>query len=330
MTAIITKFKLFERGDDDDIELGPKIKMVLGEDGKYSMGQSPDPACDYILSVPSGEVVIIDDLEIFKRIISKGLASYTYSFKSKILNCYVCRDDEIHKIKEYIKEIRKDYKVDDNILTVCEKFIEEMKKVLKKKHVVAYIPNHNTLNYYYIIIPDLNINKPFYKQKSTDMLNVLQSMQLKYPNSIFSYVDRMHRNDVKYYGLPDRYDSNGNIRKETPKKEIIKEVEKSSKEICTEIRNDITRVTRKVYEIEHAHVPESPFYYFNIPPKDITFFDNLGKTKINFVIYNYSEKYPYMRIDWLSNFVESNKKWESGIFVMRKNDLSKIYSTGKN
>jgi hypothetical protein len=60
------------------------------------------------------------------------------------------------------------------------------------------------------------------------MLTVLQNMKAKYPNSVFAYTERLHRSDVRYYGLPDRYDQKGNIKKEEPKKETLRPTLRSS------------------------------------------------------------------------------------------------------
>jgi hypothetical protein len=77
------------------------------------------------------------------------------------------------------------------------------------------------------------------------------------------------------------------------------------------------KITKRNYDLEHYYREDGDFSYFNIPPKDISFFDNFGKTKTNFLIYKFSEAYPYMEIGWLSDS-NSAKKWESGIFVRPK------------
>lgn len=200
---IIKSYKLFERGDgvqDDDL---PTISnMELGPDGTWRMKQLPAIPNDYILGVPSGEVVIIDDINDFKTIIDRKMADYTYSFRGVVLNCYVAPDKSIEDIKKFVKNLKINKGGESKYHTICKDFRNEMSKVTRKKQVVAYIPNLNGIDHYYIIIPDIEINKPYYKSILNKMIDVTRLMRVKYPDSVFTFTQRVIQSGVKYYGLP--------------------------------------------------------------------------------------------------------------------------------
>ena len=56
---------------------------------------------------------------------------------------------------------------------------------------------------YYIILPDLTMNKAFYKYKIEDMVGVSKIMKTKHPDSVFSFTERLTKPGVVYYGLPE-------------------------------------------------------------------------------------------------------------------------------
>jgi len=292
--GIITKYKLFERGDgvEDDDSPMPR-EMYLDSEGKWSLKQIfPE---DYILGIPSGEVIMIDDVNVFKKIIDRRMASYAYSFRGKVLNCYVCPDKNVDSIKEYIDD-QKDEDIDEETLNICREFRNEMSKVLKKKHVVAYVKTP-LRDVFYLIVPDLRINSKYYKSKKHETDDVLASMMLKYSGKFFQMADRVVNEKVKYYGIPSSHSETN----ETPKG------------VCEEIRDKVMEITCQKYGVEM----DEGYYYFNIPQRIINFFDKQGSDKIENILKEYRRKYPNMTMDWLKNFEESKHKWESGIFVKK-------------
>jgi hypothetical protein len=295
--GLITKYKLFERGDgvEEDDVLPPR-KLQLDSEGRWSLDDSFTK--DYILAVPSGEAIMIDDINVFKKIIDKQLAYYTYSYKEKILNCYVCKDTDTDKIREYIDDLKKDLQFDEGTLNICKDFRAEMCKVLKKNHVIGYLKQPLREIFYYII-PDLSINKNYYKDKIEDIHKVVANMMTKY-GKFFEITDRVVNQKVKYYGLPSTYFDS----KKTPK------------QVCEEIRDKVMEITCQKYAVDH-NMEGIEYYYFNIPQKIINFFDKRGEEKINKIIDDAKSKYQDMKIDWLRNFKEAKHHWESGIFVKK-------------
>ena len=206
---VIKNFKTFEnRGDEED---DPRqYKLELDDNGNYRTKEHIDTIKEYILSVPSGEVVFIDDKE-FKTLANRKIVNYTYSFREKILNCYCFPDKEINNIHRFLDEMRgenKSGKIDFKQYEIRAKdFSDDMQKLLHRKYVVAYLPKNTGKDYYFIIIPDLKMNKLYYKNKIEYMTKIVNKLNIKYIDSNFSFVDRLnlsseHIENIKYYGLP--------------------------------------------------------------------------------------------------------------------------------
>jgi len=206
---VIKSFKLFERGDgiEDEDDIPTYRQMELDLDGNYTLKKQPEIAMDYILGVPSGEVVLIDNINDFKSVIDRKLAHYTYSFRGTILNCYCAPDNNLKVIRTFVNDLQMSKTGQEKYDMICKDYRSEMSRVTKRKHVVAYIPKLNGVDYYYIILPDLTMNKAFYKAKITDMVGVTKIMKMKHPDSVFSFTERLTKPgvEVKYYGLPKAY-----------------------------------------------------------------------------------------------------------------------------
>lgn len=104
---VIKSFKLFERGDgiETDNDIPTHRQMELDIDGNYTMKKQPEIAMDYILGVPSGEVVLINNINDFKDVVDRKLAYYTYSFRGTILNCYCAPDNNLKVIRSFVNDL---------------------------------------------------------------------------------------------------------------------------------------------------------------------------------------------------------------------------------
>ena len=102
----LKRFKTFEnRGDgveDDDVQ--PK-QLEFDFDNKLIF-KKPSIVKDYILCLPSGEIIQLDDANDLMELINKTLVDYTYSYRGTILNCYCAPDSMTNKIKDEVKEIK--------------------------------------------------------------------------------------------------------------------------------------------------------------------------------------------------------------------------------
>ena len=220
---VIKDFKTFESRGDEDAD-PRQYKLELDDDGNYRTKGTTGPIKEYILGVPSGEVVFVDDKE-FKILTDRKIVNYTYSFRGKILNCYCFPDNDIDNIRRFLDEMRPEPpiknihtplaksmsdvledKYQEHLEVRAKDFSDHMMKILHRKHVVACVPNMMGKDYYYLIIPDLKMNTPYYRNKLKDMNEINNKMKRRYPAE-FSFTDRLnifphHMGKVKYYGLP--------------------------------------------------------------------------------------------------------------------------------
>lgn len=200
----LKNFKLFERGDGVEEEDNmPTYNMKLDDDGKYSM-EDIVVETDYILSIPSGEIIYLDEKEL-KSLINDKMVDYSYSFKGNTLNCYCFNSSRINLINNYLNDLRKK-NPNVQVEKVAKEFSREMSNVIGRKCVVGTftvnVASSNTIDYYVIIIPDLSFNRHFYNKKLEKMQYILSIMKERHKNSVFYYADKINtKNDVIYYGL---------------------------------------------------------------------------------------------------------------------------------
>ena len=207
---VIKSYKLFERGDgvEDD------SRVELDSEGKYTIKGHLAPVDDYILGIPSGEIIYVNDKEL-DDLIDRKSVYYVNAFRGQNLNCYCAPDKDFEYIKGYLlgrkwraESSGKKRETDDDYESVCREFEDLMSRVLVRREIViAYIPKLNGIDYYYAIIPDLSFNKAFYNTKMPMIIDVCRLMKAKYPDSVFTTKDRLIRSDVKYYGLPKEKDT---------------------------------------------------------------------------------------------------------------------------
>jgi flavodoxin len=170
---------------------------------------------------------------------------------------------------------------------VCKEFREEMSKVIRRKQVVGYFPKLNGTDFYYIITPDIKINKPYYKAKMEVMMDVCRNMKVKYPDSVFSFTDRLSQPGAKYYGLPENYKE-----QKPPKTEKLEDI------VVKFLEKELSNVTANQYQIGYE-VKNVKDHYYIIGSRDYlkgkeleNIRDVIDKAKSHFEDFNFV-------FDWL-------------------------------
>jgi len=195
----LRKFKTFENKEDSK-------QLEFDFDNKLTF-KKPSIPKDYVLLLPSGEVLLLKESNHLFELINKNLVDYNYSYRGVILNCYCAFDKDINKIKAAIDELKST--VNDKQSVIAKEYIKLMSNVTKKNNTVGYIKvidevsstGRDSIDYYYIIIPDLTINTNYYRRILEEMVDATRKMREKYPYDIFSFTDRLNKSNVKYYNL---------------------------------------------------------------------------------------------------------------------------------
>lgn len=155
---------------------------------------------NYILGLPSGEVIMINDINILKSLVDLKLISYIDQFAGLILNCYCAQDKNIEKVKTTINKIKSEDTNDEEYINICREYRDEIMKIIKKRHVIAHYVDGRGVKYYYAIIPDLNIST-IYKKYINELVDIIKEMKKRYPSSIFSLTERLTKPRIKYFGV---------------------------------------------------------------------------------------------------------------------------------
>lgn len=200
---VIKSFKIFERGDG--IEEENDNLPSKGSHGKQLTlnFDNPEESCpkDYILGIPSGEVVIIDNLKHFKEVVDRKLARYTNSFRGQKLNCYCCPDSNIEKVKNLVKELKGDETGNNKFKEICKEYRDWMRVITGGKYPVGYLTDGMGIDRYFLIISDKEMARLVSQNLLNKMSEVAKNMREIYPNSVFSFTDKVSNPTVKYYGL---------------------------------------------------------------------------------------------------------------------------------
>lgn len=198
---VIKNFQIFERGDgveeeNDNFSIVNQSKQ-LKLDFEQSI-KNNKKNLDYVLGLPSGEIVMIDDINDLKLIIDKKLVEWTHSFAGKILNCYATSDNNIEKIKSLMFFLKKEKNKNSGYKKISQEYIDEMQIATGKKFVVAYSNYQNPE--YYMIIPDIGVWNN-YKDVFHEMAAAVSRISKKYPNAKFSFGSKPNKKEVTYYGM---------------------------------------------------------------------------------------------------------------------------------
>jgi hypothetical protein len=203
---VIKSFKIFERGDgveeENDFLLNTKHKsrqLEFDFEKKPDLKQKTVP--DYIVGIPSGEIIWVKNVNDLKFLSDRRLAHWTHDLFGKILNCYATPDKNIDKIKEILNFLRRERPDNKKFERICQDFRSEIQIITGRQFVVAWYPYKEGAQFY-IIIPDIDTNWSKYKNMMADMVQICYKMNKKYPGSKFSFGPSYSKPNVEYYGLP--------------------------------------------------------------------------------------------------------------------------------
>lgn len=207
----LEKFKTFEnRGDGVEDENGivmPPKQLEFDFDNKLTL-KKPSIAKDYVLFLPSGEIITLDDANDLLELIDRNLVDYNYSYKGVILNCYCAQDKILSKVKDVVSELsNKKDKDDDKYKSIALEYTKAMGKITRKDSIVGHFKSvqdgfSRNIDSYYLVIPDLIINSHYYRRILEEMIEMTKTMRKKHPLTVFSFTDRINKTGVKYYNIP--------------------------------------------------------------------------------------------------------------------------------
>jgi len=182
---------------------------------------------EYIMAIPSGEVIFVR-IEVLSRMIDRGVVEWKHTVRNSqneivIVSCYCFEDKDIDLVTRYIEYVeefalknkRKEQSVEiknwmndyvkddkpikiDTIIQISKEYQEEFSKIFAGRKVnIGYLQNAG-IQFYYAIFPDYTINKNYYASKKNQMEGVVRAMKMKYPNGVFTYVDKIRDDRIKY------------------------------------------------------------------------------------------------------------------------------------
>jgi len=169
---VIKNYKIWEnRGDgveDDDRQYSYTDKTT----------QKP-PVKIHIISIPSGEVININNINDLTEFNNLRLINYYKTYKGVKLECFCCSDENSSKIKYLVEDFENKRKNAESYMSIAREFREKIQKVTNKEYVIA----HNGMSKIFTaIIPELNE----ISSKVEESLNSLCiRMSAKYPKYTF-------------------------------------------------------------------------------------------------------------------------------------------------
>lgn len=162
-------------------------------------------ADQYILGVPSGEIIDVD-IDIIRLLLEKEIIKWERFINNQLINCYCFNDIDRDKILQYIENLERDRvelpkkKSEERL---ADEFRRKLYQIIHKNVIIGYQKVFG-YNYYYAIIPDLNINKNFYEIRKSDLNSFIKEMNDKNFGSFFYYKDRLKGlGKITYYGMDD-------------------------------------------------------------------------------------------------------------------------------
>ena len=112
---------------------------------------------EYILGIPSGEIIYIKNREDLNILIRKDIIRFENRVNDQSVNCYCFNDDKKHLVINYLNM---DSEIPHDKINICSDFQKEISRIIGKRVAIGYMSLFG-YSYYYAIIPDLNINKRF-------------------------------------------------------------------------------------------------------------------------------------------------------------------------
>lgn len=132
-----------------------------------------------IVSIPSGEVIQVDDVNDFKELSQKKLITYFKYYKSRSLFCFCCEDQDVSKVKYLVDEFRRKRNKSDGFKPIAREFREQIRKSTNRLYAITYNKNSDEFT---AIIPDLN---SLTTRQLEDIESICIRFNAKYPNFDF-------------------------------------------------------------------------------------------------------------------------------------------------
>jgi hypothetical protein len=202
-TVKTSDYKIYSNRKEADLKFYNKQLEIDFKSKPVNPTPGSNPP-DYILGIPSGEVVLFDNINDLKMMIDRKLATWTHDFRGQVLNCYCTPDKNIERIKSILSTLKNGKSDESEYHKICQEYIDEMRIATDRKYVVAYKKNTIGGAYYFIIVPDFDEHwKKYYKNVFLDMTQASQNMSKKYRKSTFLFgakITEFDQKDIKYYG----------------------------------------------------------------------------------------------------------------------------------
>lgn len=152
---------------------------------------------DYILFLPSGEILNINDNQISKSLLEIKLIYFVDKFSGHNLDCYCAQDKNLNKIKKFIKENDPNYIEENECINICREFRDRFFELIYNRYDIAYYMYDNAYRYH-AIIPNLNSHS-IYKKFIDRFISITKIMKDNYPDSYFYISEKMDKKGVKYF-----------------------------------------------------------------------------------------------------------------------------------
>ena len=165
----------------------------------YNLFLESNQHCEYVLGIPSGEVIYADKITL-NKMISDNIVYFNHIIDREIIRCLCFEDKDRDKIMNYIdnSKIKNTDTSDEIIIKICEEYQKKIGTIIGKRIAIGYYDYYGC-TYLYAIIPDLIMNKKFYAIKESEIEKLLKDMHDIYPNCFFYYNNRITDNKIKYY-----------------------------------------------------------------------------------------------------------------------------------
>jgi hypothetical protein len=166
--------------------------------------ESADFGMTYVMGKPSCEIIYVNK-DIIEKLDNADLVDYCHTYRGQIISCYCFADNEREDVVKFIKsktpkkEVPSSYtpSLQKQVLAMCVDYQNEMGMIIGKKPKIAFLKNPS-LSIISAIVPDLNVNKPFYDKRKDAMDDVVQKMKKKYHSATFYYLDRWNDPNINY------------------------------------------------------------------------------------------------------------------------------------
>jgi hypothetical protein len=138
--------------------------------------QSPKPYI-FIIGLPSGEAVWLDDINDLKELSDQKLIKYYKEYKGIKLNNYCYADVDLNDIKSTTMYLKSKRARTEKHMNIAKEFRAELKKITNNTYIITYSkPSMEFI----AIVPDLNLLED-------EKLKNIRSLCIRMTNKYFDY-----------------------------------------------------------------------------------------------------------------------------------------------